>query len=87
MSAVGIDISKGKSILAVVRPFGEVVVKPYEVRHTASELRELAEFLKSLGGEPRVILEHRYGLDNGTELRQHTPMDTMRNQLKRMNRQ
>lgn len=136
MNAVGIDVSKGKSMIAVVRPFGEVVSKPYEVRHTASELRELADYLKSLGGETRVILEHtgryyepvaqmlhdagifvsavnpklikdyghnslrrvktdkadsmkiaRYGLDNWVELRQHTPMDTIRYQLKTMNRQ
>ena len=39
MNAVGIDVSKGKSMIAVMRPFGEVVVKPFEVRHTASELR------------------------------------------------
>ena len=58
MNAVGIDVSKGKSMIAVVRPFGEVVVTPYEVRHTASELRELAHSLKSLDGETRVILEH-----------------------------
>ena len=29
----------------------------------------------------------RYGLDNWVELRQHTPMDTIRYQLKTMNRQ
>jgi hypothetical protein len=43
MNAVGIDVSKGKSMIAAVRPFGEVIVTPYEVRHTASELRELAK--------------------------------------------
>jgi len=58
MNAVGIDISKGKSMIAVVRPFGEVVVSPYEVHHTASELRQLADSLKSLDGETRVVLEH-----------------------------
>ena len=34
MNAVGIDVSKGKSMIAVVRSFREVVVEPYEVRHT-----------------------------------------------------
>jgi transposase len=58
MNAVGIDVSKGKSMIAVIHPFGEVVVKPYEIRHTASELRGLAQSLKSLDGETRVILEH-----------------------------
>lgn len=58
MNAVGIDVSKGKSMVAAMRPFGEVVVKPFEVRHTASELRKLADFLKSLDGETRVIMEY-----------------------------
>ena len=58
MNAVGIDVSKGKSMVAVVRPFGELVAKPYEIRHTASELKELASSLQSLDGETRVILEH-----------------------------
>lgn len=58
MNAVGIDISKGKSMVAIMRPFGEIVAKPFEVRHTASELGKLAHFLKSLNGETRVILEY-----------------------------
>lgn len=58
MNAVGIDVSKGKSMVAAMRPFGEVVVKPFEVRHTASELRKLADYLKSLNGETRVIMEY-----------------------------
>lgn len=57
MNAVGIDVSKGKSMVAVMRPFGEVVTKPYEVYHTTSELKKLAEYLKSLDGEVRVIME------------------------------
>lgn len=123
-------------MIAVARPFGEVVVPPYEVRHTTSELNELAQVLQALDGETRVILEHtgryyepvtrvfheaglfvsavnpllikeygnnsirkvktdkadalkiaRYGLDNWAELREHTPMETTRDQLKTMNRQ
>lgn len=58
MNAVGIDVSKGKSMIAVMRPFGEVVAKPFEVHHTASELKELADYLKSLDGEVRVVLEY-----------------------------
>ena len=57
MNCVGIDVSKGKSMIAVMRPFGEVVVSPFEVRHTASELSELARLLKSLDGETRVVME------------------------------
>jgi len=58
MNAVGIDVSKGKSMVAVMRPFGEVVAKPFEVLHTADELRKLADFLKSLDGESRVVMEY-----------------------------
>lgn len=57
MNSVGIDISKGRSTVAVMRPFGEVVISPFEVRHTVSELSELAKRLKSLNGETRVVME------------------------------
>jgi Transposase and inactivated derivatives len=58
MNAVGIDVSKGKSMIAVMRPFGEVVASPYEISHTERELRELTRFLKSLSGETKVIMEY-----------------------------
>ena len=57
MNSVGIDVSKGKSMIAVMRPFGEVVVSPFEVHHTDSELCELAKLLRSLPGETRVVME------------------------------
>ena len=57
MNSVGIDISKGRSTVAVMRPFGEVVISPFEVRHTDSELSELARQLKILDGETRVVME------------------------------
>ena len=57
MNCVGIDVSKGKSMITVMRPFGEVVLTPFEVQHTARELSELAKTLKSLVGETRVVME------------------------------
>ena len=137
MNSAGIDVSKGKSMVAVFRPFNEAVAKPFEVRHTGSELRQLADYLKSLDGETRVVMEHtgryyeqiaqylhdagiyvsavnpklvkdygagntlrhvktdkadarkiaKYGLDRWAELREYTPMDTIRYQLKTLNRQ
>ena len=57
MNSVGIDISKGRSTIAVMRPFGEVVISPFEVHHTDSELGKLAKQLKSLDGETRVVME------------------------------
>ena len=58
MNAVGIDVAKGKSMITVRQPLDVVTVKPYEVLHTVSELEKLAEFLKSLSGETRVIMEN-----------------------------
>ena len=58
MNAVGIDVSKGKSMVAAMRPFGEVVFSPFEVHHTDSELSSLAEKLISLPGETRVVMEY-----------------------------
>ena len=67
MNCVGIDVSKGKSMIAVMHPFGEVVISPFEVQHTASELSELAKLLKSLDGETRVVMEStgNYHLSEG----------------------
>ena len=57
MNSVGIDISKDRSTIAVIRPFGEIVISPFEVRHSDSELSELARQLKSLDGETRMVME------------------------------
>lgn len=57
MNSVGIDVSKGKSTIAVMRPFGEIVLSPFDVSHTSSELSALAKQLKSLDGETRVVME------------------------------
>ena len=57
MNAVGIDVSKGKSMIAVMRPFGEIVASPFEVTHTVSDLSKLARMLKNLNGETKVIME------------------------------
>jgi len=58
MNAVGIDVSKGKSTVAIMRPNGEVVQPPFEVVHTSSELSALAKQLKKLHGETKVIMEY-----------------------------
>lgn len=57
MNAVGIDVSKGKSMVVVMRPFGELVVPPFEVTHSACELSKLADLLKSLPGETKVVMK------------------------------
>ena len=136
MNAVGIDISKGKCMVAVLRPMGEVVSEPYEVEHNYGALESLAYSLKGLPGETRVIMEYtgryyepvasvlhevgiyisvvnpslirdygnnslrrvktdkkdalkiaKYGLDNWAELREYTPLEAVRQQLKNVVRQ
>lgn len=136
MNAAGIDVSSRKSTVAILRPFGEVVELPFEVSHSAEDLSALAQQLKSIEGETRVVMEHtgryyesiakvlheaglyvsvvnpllikeyganslrrvktdkadamkiaRYALDNWADLRDYTPMDTIRYNLKTFNRQ
>ena len=57
MNCVGIDVSKGKSMIAVMRPLGELVIPPFEIGHTDVELRELSRLLGKLDGETRVVME------------------------------
>ena len=58
MNAVGIDVSKGTSTVAIIRPFGEIIRKPFDVIHTPKALAELANLILSIEGESRVVLEH-----------------------------
>lgn len=58
MNAVGIDISKGKSMVAVARPLGEIVSKPFEVCHTSDGIAALTKYLHTLGGDTRIVMEH-----------------------------
>ena len=136
MNSVGIDVSNGRSMVAVLRPLGEEVRAPFEVRHDAVSLSSLAQELNCLDGEVRVVMEHtgryyesvakslheaglfvsavnpllikeygnnslrkvktdkadarkiaKYGLDNWADLRDYTPMDEIRYNLKTLNRQ
>ena len=136
MNAAGIDVSNGRSTVSVLRPFGEVVKLPFNVKHTPSELSKLADELLAIDGETRVVMEHtgryyesiakilhekglfvcavnpllikeyganslrkvktdkadsqkiaRYALDNWADLRDYTPMDTVRYNLKTLHRQ
>ena len=136
MNAVGIDVSKGKSMVAALRPMGEVALLPQEFLHTAPGLDQMAHAILALGEDTRVVMEAtgryhepvaaalsaygiyvcilnplyikqsgagsirkvktdkadslkiaKYGLDNWVDLREHTAMDTIRQQLKLCSRQ
>lgn len=58
ITAVGVDVSKGKSTVVVRRPGGEMVITPFTVLHTTEGLAELTNTLRSIGGEIRVVMEH-----------------------------
>ena len=58
MNAVGIDVSKGKSMVTILRPFGEIVSSPFEIRHTSSDIHSLIKLIHSIEGESRVVMEH-----------------------------
>ncbi len=57
MISIGIDISKGKSMICILKPYGEVVRKPFEISHTEKDLLELTSVIKGLDDEVRVIME------------------------------
>ena len=58
ITAVGIDVSKGKSVVAARRPGGEVILPPTQVNHTAEELAHLVDRLRKIGGDIRIVMEH-----------------------------
>ena len=57
MISVGIDVSKGKSTVCLMRPFGEIVVGPMEIMHVDSELKTLIKLMKSMSDEVKVVME------------------------------
>lgn len=57
MNAVGIDVSKGKSTVAVLRPFGEILAEPFDVVHNDADLKNLIKRIKSLSGERKVVMD------------------------------
>ena len=58
MFAVGVDVSNGRSTVAVLQSKLKVVMKPFEVQHTSEGFATLAEKLNGLGGETRIVMEH-----------------------------
>ena len=137
VNAVGIDVSEGRSTVAILRPMGEVGQTPIDVMHNAVSLERLAYQILALGEDTRVVMEAtgryhepvarelhnhgifvsvinpiaihgyctsgtvrkvkndrkdalkiaRFALDRWTELREYTPMDALRQQLKIFSRQ
>lgn len=57
MISIGIDVSKGKSTVCVMKPGGDVLQHPFEINHTVNELENLVALIKSFDEEVRVVLE------------------------------
>ena len=43
MISVGIDVSKGKSTVCVLKPYGEIVCRPFEMQHVEKGFGSLSQ--------------------------------------------
>lgn len=57
MISVGIDVSKEKSTVCILKPYGEIVSRPFEINHVEKELAELSTMLLRLSDEVRIVME------------------------------
>lgn len=57
MNAVGIDVSKDKSTVTILRPFGELVASLFEFSHNPRELNRLVTLIKSLDEDTKIVME------------------------------
>lgn len=57
MISVGMDVSKGKSTVCIMKPGGEVLRKPFELTHTKEDIRTFAEFIRSLNDDVKFVME------------------------------
>lgn len=51
ITAVGIDVSKRKSTVAIRRPGGVIVACPFDISHSSHDLEKLVSILKTTGGD------------------------------------
>ena len=58
ITAVGIDVSKSKSTVAIRRPGGVIVARPFDISHSNHDLEKLVSILKTTGGDIRDVMEH-----------------------------
>lgn len=57
MISIGIDISKGKSTVCIIKPYGELISKPYEINHTETGFLELSRNILELDEDKKVVME------------------------------
>lgn len=57
MLSVGIDISKSSSMVSFLKPYGELVKRPYPIRHTKDEISGLIKTILAFEEEVKVVME------------------------------
>ena len=57
MISVGIDVAKGKSTVCILKPYGEIVSKPFDIAHTEKDLNELSSMLLRFDDDVKVVME------------------------------
>lgn len=57
MIAVGIDVSKSKSTVAILNGDGSIRAKPFDVHHVADELQALVDYIKRTSEPPTILME------------------------------
>ncbi|SHN05998.1 Transposase IS116/IS110/IS902 family protein [Anaerosporobacter mobilis DSM 15930] len=57
MIAVGVDVSKSKSMVAILSSDGEIVAEPFEVYHVNDSLDNLITNLLSLNDDIKIVME------------------------------
>ena len=45
-------------MVTILRPFGEIVSTPHEVRHTSDQIDDLIREIRSLEGDTRIVMEY-----------------------------
>ena len=58
MIAVGIDISKAKSTVAVINSDGTILASPFTMAHTRPEMEAFVTYLKGLGEPTTILMEY-----------------------------
>ena len=57
MFAVGIDVAKEKSMVAILSDDGEIIKSPFEIPNTETGLSNLCEIIKGLDGDVYSVVE------------------------------
>ena len=60
ITAVGVDVSKSKSTVAIRRPGGEVVRLPFDVQHNTEDVQRLISMFHKVDGKIKIVIEHAH---------------------------